>query len=316
MHDRPSGPPLSATLLSGSRLGSRWPRLLGATVLVLAASTSALIVPAGTAAAADYFPLDAVETATHASLAQQGSGTATGIGAPTQVDVENAAAAREPVGPADRDLLHRVKQAGLWEMPVGMMAGARAANPRLREVGAKIAAEHQALDGLVNRAAATLAEALPDRPTDEQQAWMGEINAVGGDTFDQRTVFLLRQAHGKVLPILAEVRAGTRNAVIRQFATEATAFVQRHIEYLESTGLVAFDQLPEPPGPGQQSAQASSSGTQNWWRHPVDAGVLAVLIPLVAALMFLIGRKVAGLRSRAVKTPRRKARGQHAWSSR
>ena len=60
MHDRSSGPPLSATLLPGSRLGSRWPRLLGATVLVLAASTSALIVPAGTAAAADSFALDAV----------------------------------------------------------------------------------------------------------------------------------------------------------------------------------------------------------------------------------------------------------------
>jgi predicted outer membrane protein len=308
-------------------LGCHRPRLLILAVVVLAASATVLMVPARTGADGS-FAFDAVEAAVHTQFNGQGNGT--GIGVPPRqdsqaatgparpsaatgntnaVDAENAAARGGSLGPADRDLLFRVKQAGLWEMPVGMMASARAMTPRLREVGGMITAEHQELDGIVNAAAAQLGVVLPDRPTDEQQGWMREINAVGGATFDERAVFLLRQAHGKVLPVLAQVRAGTRNAVIREFATKATTFVQRHIEYLESTGLVKFEQLPEPPAPGQKPAQASAPATRDWPTLTIAAAVGALL----TALIILVRRTVAGPRRRPTRTPRRQVRGAHAW---
>jgi predicted outer membrane protein len=333
MRHHPPGSPFSAalflstTLLRLLRLGGHRPRLVIPAVVVLAACATVLMVPPQTRADGS-FASDAVEAGAYTPIAHAASGAGIGVllhgdgnAAPGSAgssaatvdpktgDAEKAATGGGPLGPADRDLLFRVKQAGLWEMPVGMMANARATTPRLREVGGMIAAEHQELDGIVNAAAAQLDVVLPDRPTAEQQGWMDEINAVGGAAFDERAVFLLRQAHGKVLPVLAQVRVGTRNSVIREFATQATTFVQRHIQYLESTGLVKFEQLPEPPVPGQQPALASQPATRDWPTLTIAAAVGALL----TALIFLVRRTVAGARQKPTKTPRRQTRGQHAW---
>jgi predicted outer membrane protein len=209
-----------------------------------------------------------------------------------------------PLGPADRDVLHKVKQAGLWEMPVGTWASERAENPRLREVGGLISAEHHELDGLVETAAAELGVELPVEPTAQQQGWMDEIAAQPRTTFDERAVFLLRQAHGTVLPVLAQVRASTENAVVREFTAEAMTFVQRHIEYLESTGLVDYAALPDP----------AALGSDDWRSHTMTFVVQAVLAALITALLLVAGRAVADRTRRRALTPRAPVRGHHARS--
>jgi hypothetical protein len=40
-----------------------------------------------------------------------------------------------PCGPADGDLLVKVKQAGLWEMPAGQALAENAKDPKVREIG-------------------------------------------------------------------------------------------------------------------------------------------------------------------------------------
>ncbi|HEU0089467.1 MAG TPA: DUF4142 domain-containing protein [Pseudonocardiaceae bacterium] len=154
-----------------------------------------------------------------------------------------------PLGPADRDMLIKVRQAGLWEMPTGQQAQQQASSARVREVGGLISAEHADLDAQVRAVAAQLGVLLPNQPSAQQQGWMAEIASQSGSDFDRTFVQRLRAAHGKVLPVLAVVRAGTRNELVRSFATTAAQFVTRHHEYLESTGLVDFSALPEPPAP-------------------------------------------------------------------
>ena len=154
-----------------------------------------------------------------------------------------------PLGPGDRDLLVQVRLAGLWEMPTGQEMVARASQPRVRDVGRMMATEHQELDQKVIDAAAQLGVLLPNPPTHEKQAWMEQITAATGAAYDWTAVNLLRQAHGSVLPVLISVRAGTRNDVIRRFADEAAVYVTRHMAYLESTGLVDYARLDEPPAP-------------------------------------------------------------------
>lgn len=154
-----------------------------------------------------------------------------------------------PLGPADRDLLVKVRQAGLWEGPAGQQAQQRGSSARVREVGRLIAAEHADLDAQVREASARLGVALPNQPTDQQQGWIGEIASQPVSDFDRTFVQRLRAAHGKVLPIIAQVRAGTRNELVRRFATTSAEFVTRHHEYLESTTLVDYSALPEAPNP-------------------------------------------------------------------
>lgn len=207
-----------------------------------------------------------------------------------------------PIGPADRDMLYKVKQAGLWEMQVGAEASERATNPKLREVAPKINAEHHELDHIVTDAANQLGVILPTEPTPDQQSWIATISAsANGEEYDRNAVFLLRQAHGKVLPLLAQVKVGTRNQIVRDVATAGMDFVSRHISYLESTGLVDFSQLPEPPAPSpyQQPVEASFFDYNDTRTVIISSVVVAVLGSLLAFVL------VAMLKSRSNGRPKK-----------
>ncbi|MGI5283750.1 DUF4142 domain-containing protein [Nonomuraea polychroma] len=171
---------------------------------------------------------------------------------PPSIDPAAAQFSETPSGPltaADRDLLVKVRQAGLWEMPVGDYARTRAESQRVKEVGRLIMEDHQKLDLLTRQVAKKLGVALPDEPNADQQRWMAQLAAESGPAFDKDFANLLRAAHGKVFTVVAGVRSGTRNSEIRKFAQEGINFVMRHMTLLESTGLVDHNQLPEAPTP-------------------------------------------------------------------
>ncbi|MEV4889352.1 DUF4142 domain-containing protein [Nonomuraea sp. NPDC050547] len=154
-----------------------------------------------------------------------------------------------PLGPADRDLLIKVRQAGLWEIPTSQQAQQRGQSARLKEVAGHIIEDHLKLDVEVRAVAAELDVALPSTASADQQTWMAQISAASAADYDREYTNLLRQAHGKVFSVVAAVRAGTRNDEVRKFAAKANAAVLRHMTLLESIGLVNYSDLPEPPAP-------------------------------------------------------------------
>jgi predicted outer membrane protein len=151
-----------------------------------------------------------------------------------------------PLGPADRELLVRVRQAGLWENPAGLLARDRAADKRVKEVGAQLANDHHGLDEQVRQVAAQLGVALPDKATAEQQGWVQELTGKKGADFDVTFANRLRAAHGKVFGLVGAVRSGTQNELIRSFAQTAVNVVMKHMTLLESIGNVDYGALPTP----------------------------------------------------------------------
>lgn len=154
-----------------------------------------------------------------------------------------------PLGPADRDLLAKVRQAGLWEIPTGQQAQQRASSERVKDVGMHLVEDHTKLDQATRELAARLHVVLPSQPSPDQQNWMAQLSSVSGADYDREFAQLLRAAHGKVFGVVAAVRAGTRNSEVRAFAQKAVVVVMRHMTLLESTGLVDYAGLPEPPTP-------------------------------------------------------------------
>lgn len=155
-----------------------------------------------------------------------------------------------PLTASDRDFVVRVRLAGLWEMPAGMMAATKGVGPRVREIGREIASQHGTLDRLTRDAAAQLGVRLPDRPTPEQQGWLSEMQRARGSDFDHVFVLRLRAAHGLIFPAIGTVRAGTHNDLVRRLAQEANQFVLTHLTLLESTGLVNYaSDVPTPADP-------------------------------------------------------------------
>lgn len=159
-----------------------------------------------------------------------------------------------PLTATDRDLIVRVRLAGLWEMPSGQMAQTHSTDQRVKEVGKILAADHRRLDDETLALARKLQVSLPAVPTDAQQGWLAEMRGERGHAFDDSFANRLRTAHGVIFPIIAVVRDETRNTLVRAYANVANTVVEKHMSLLESTGFVtptAADVLkpPAPQGP-------------------------------------------------------------------
>ncbi|HST85926.1 MAG TPA: DUF4142 domain-containing protein [Kineosporiaceae bacterium] len=170
-----------------------------------------------------------------------------------------------PLTAADRDLVVKVRLAGLWEIPAGKMAMTKGVAPRVRQIGQMIASQHVRLDALDREAAKEVNVALPNVPTAEQRRWLDEMTDASGTDFDDIFVQRLRAAHGKIFPAIGAVRASTENETVRKLAQSANAFVLTHLTLLESTGLVRYEELPAvaPPATGpiaKAAARTAASG--------------------------------------------------------
>ncbi|MFC7757898.1 DUF4142 domain-containing protein [Catellatospora bangladeshensis] len=141
--------------------------------------------------------------------------------------------------------------------PAGQQAQERAGDQRIKDIGHHLMTDHLKLDVEVRRVAAKLGVALPDKPSPEQQGWLDEFSALRGDAYDRVWVARLRAAHGKVFGVVAGVRAGTRNQVIREFAQQAVTVVMKHMTLLESSGLVDYGSLPTAPAPAAAPVPAA-----------------------------------------------------------
>ena len=179
-----------------------------------------------------------------------------------------------PLTATDRDLIVRVRLAGLWELPAGQQAIERAPSQAIKEAGDHLIVGHTDLDKRVRLVAAQLGVALPNQPNEQQQGWLQEMSAATGTEYEYKFVNLLRAAHGKIFPAIGTVRNTTRNTLVRQLASDTNQTVLDHITILEKTGKVDFDAIandavsgttasptgPSAPVPGQVAPSAPAAG--------------------------------------------------------
>ncbi|WP_171053277.1 DUF4142 domain-containing protein [Streptomyces marianii] len=162
-----------------------------------------------------------------------------------------------PLTATDRDFLVKVRLAGLWELPAGQQALERAPTQAIKDAGDHLIVGHSDLDQRARDVAAKLGVELPNVPNEQQQGWLRELSAASGREYEYKFANLLRNAHGKVFSLIAQVRHSTRNTLIRQLASDANQTVLDHITMLENTGMVDFDSIANEAAGG---ATASPTG--------------------------------------------------------
>ncbi|MGC9376916.1 DUF4142 domain-containing protein [Streptomyces sp. MH13] len=192
--------------------------------------------------------------------------TLTALAYPAVLGVRNTAGSQDrvitntvfgPLTEADRDFVVKVRAAGLWEHPLGLMAIERGTTPEMKEAGEHLVVGHARLDATCRRIAPELGITLPNRASPQQQQFVSTVDGTTGRQFDTTAVNIMRITHGQIFPAIAEVRANTRNSLVRQLADQANDTVLDHITVLEKTGLVNFDQVNL-----QQSAPPDLPGVQ------------------------------------------------------
>jgi predicted outer membrane protein len=198
------------------------------------------------------------------------SDTGTGTGVST-LSARTTPTRYGPLSALDRDFIVRVRLAGLWELPAGQEAEQKGTTQAVRTAGQHLVQGHTFLDQRVRDVAAKLGLQLPNEPTVQQWQWLATLNAAQGTDYDRQFVNITRLAHGKVFSLVAQVRATTRNSLVRSLADDANTTVLDHIKVLEATGYVDWNALardmasastppltdpPVPPGPTEDPGPA------------------------------------------------------------
>lgn len=174
----------------------------------------------------------------------------------------------------DREFLMAIRFANLWEIPMSKLALERGTTKEVKDAANTMLTDHTKLNTAVEGLADRFGVALPSQASSSTQAWMAEISGKQGQDFDQTFVDRFRGAHGSVFQLIAEVRAGTRNSTILDFATQANNVVMTHMTLLERTGYVT-------PGSGHFAEAAAR--TMAYPENSLDAGDL-----LLGGLVFVL----------------------------
>lgn len=167
---------------------------------------------------------------------------------PASASVLSTRTVTTPYGPLsaqDRDFVTKVRLAGLWELPAGELAQRKGTTPAVRTAGQHLVDGHTSLDAHVRTVATQLGITLPNEPNEQQRQWLATLDTAEGQDFDRQFAGLLRLAHGRVFSLVAQIRAGTQNSLVRDLADDANATVLDHIKVLEATGYVDFAALAE-----------------------------------------------------------------------
>lgn len=138
----------------------------------------------------------------------------------------------------DREFLKAIRFANLWEIPMSRLALERGTTKEVKDAANTMLTDHTKLNTAVEELADRFGVTLPNEASSSTQAWIAEISGKQGQDFDQTFVNRFRGAHGSVFQLIAEVRAGTRNPTILEFATQANTIVMTHMTLLERTGYV------------------------------------------------------------------------------
>jgi predicted outer membrane protein len=148
-----------------------------------------------------------------------------------------------PLTEADRNFVVFVRAAGLWEYPSGELALKKGTTTAVREAGRHLVIGHAALDATCRKIAPELDITIPNQPTPQQQGFLAKLTSDTGTQFDSDLANILRVTHGSIFSTIAKIRATTENTLVRQLANQANDVVLDHINQMEKSGLVNFDQV-------------------------------------------------------------------------
>jgi predicted outer membrane protein len=179
----------------------------------------------------------------------------------------------------DKEFLTVIRFANLWEAPMGKLATERGTTKAVKDTGKVLSDDHTQLDIAVKKLGVKFNVELPNEPTPPQKSWIAEISSKTGPDFDRTWADRLRAAHGTVFGLVAEVRAGTRNADIRAFAQTANDIVMKHMTLLEGTGLVAPNSMF-----AEAAARSASNPENTLTRSQILMAVLLGFVMLVVTL--------------------------------
>lgn len=178
------------------------------------------------------------------------------------VGIAPAAAAQAAVQPSQQDTqyLQAIHQVNLFEISKGEMAGQKAQDQGVQNLGQQIGTDHTQLDETVQQVANQLGVELADEPTADQQDAMDQMNNASGEQFDQLWVTSNLTAHVQAIQATqTEISQGSDSSVI-ELAQTALPTLQTHYDELVELANQLGVPVPQTTSTGTPSPGMTTPG--------------------------------------------------------
>ncbi|MGI5214011.1 DUF4142 domain-containing protein [Plantactinospora sp. CA-290183] len=162
----------------------------------------------------------------------------------------------------DKQFLQSIHQSNLAEIATSNLAQQKSANQELKQLATRLVTDHTQLDQRVQSVASSANLALPNKPTNEQQAVMNQLQNVNGADFDTQWVTAQLTAHTQAMQLVqAELTQGSDPSA-KQVAQQAAPVLQAHhhalVALAQNLGVPIPGGTTVAPSPGGSSAPAPS----------------------------------------------------------
>jgi putative membrane protein len=192
------------------------------------------------------------------------------LAAPTAVQ------AQSPVTQQDRDFLVAAHQSNLAEIAAGNTAQSKGASATVRDLGARMVADHTKLDAALAPVAAQLGVALPGTPNAEQQNQLAQVSAKSGQAFDAAWLAAMIAGHRQTLAAIQTELSNGSSEQVKQVAQTAQPVVQDHLNMLLAANGGA--------------ANAANSGTGGQAASlPLPQLLAGAVLAALGALLLVVG---------------------------
>ena len=131
------------------------------------------------------------------------------------------------------DFAKKAAVGGMAEVELGKVASEKASNPRVKEFGEKMVADHTKANAALKAAASKEGITLPTSIDAHEQHEMNEIKNLSGADFDKKYMAEMVEDHKKDVREFEEAAKKDPNSEVGRFAQQTLPTLREHLQMAE-----------------------------------------------------------------------------------
>jgi putative membrane protein len=135
---------------------------------------------------------------------------------------------------ADQDFMTRAAQINLFEIRSGELAQKKTANDDVRQLAARLTADHSANNAELKKLADKYEFKLPNEPNAKLRKQMQRLEKLTGPEFDRAYVQLMIDDHKDAIALF-EKQVGHSQGDVKQYAEKTLPVLREHLKLAEQT---------------------------------------------------------------------------------
>jgi len=129
----------------------------------------------------------------------------------------------------DKFFLRKATEGGLAQVQLGQLAATNSSSPEVKQLGQKLADEHQKLNASIAAVADSIGVRLPKKPGKSDEETYNKLKALSGEAFDKEyLICMVREHHDDLRDFRIESET-TDETQLKETADEGAKMLREHL---------------------------------------------------------------------------------------